>query len=80
MKIVDRQIAYQTDDDDADDDDIGITLRIYKLESCYVRMQIMQIWSVICLSLTRTCRALARVAQQCNNICGCEWLQHCWAT
>jgi len=43
-------------------------------------MLIMQIRSFVCLSPTRTCRAMARLAQQRNSAGGREWPQRCWAT
>jgi len=41
---------------------------------------IMQIWSFVCILQTRTCRALARMAQQCSSAGGRERPQRCWAT
>ena len=41
---------------------------------------VMQIWSFVCLSPTRTCRVMARLAQQRNSADGRERPQRCWAT
>ena len=43
-------------------------------------MQIMRVWSFVCLSPTHTCRGMARHAQQRNSAGGRKRRQHCWAT